>query len=277
MVGRESTGATDATERRVKDMANETGLVQSVDRAVTVLEILGRDGTVGVSELARRMDIHKSTVSRLLATLERRGIVEQQADGVQYSLGVGLVRLARSVTEDLDVVALARPVAEDLSRASGETVNLSLLEGGEVVNVDEVNLSDSVLSVTWLGRHTSLHNTANGKIFLAHLDEAEVGRILAGDLEATTEHTVTDPGELRRQMAEIRRSGHAWQYEELEPGLSAVAAPVRDSGGAVLATISVAGPTFRMSQERIPELTRLTVEAAESISRKLGRTEPRAG
>lgn len=258
-------------------MAHETGLVQSVDRAVTVLEILGRDGAVGVSELARRMDIHKSTVSRLLATLERRGIVEQQADGVQYGLGVGLVRLARTVTEDLDVVALARPVAEELSRATGETVNLSLLQDGEVVNVDEINLSDSVLSVTWLGRHTTLHNTANGKVFLAHLDEAEVDRVLGAELEASTEHTVTDPAELRRQLEEIRRSGHAWQYEELEAGLSAVAAPVRDAGGAILATISVAGPSFRMSTDRVPEITRLTVQAAERISRKLGRTEPRAG
>lgn len=258
-------------------MANETGLVQSVDRAVTVLEILGRDGSVGVSELARRMDIHKSTVSRLLATLERRGIVEQQADGVQYGLGVGLVRLARSVADDMDVVALARPVAEELSRATGETVNLSLLEGGEVVNVDEVNLSDSVLAVSWLGRHTSLHNAANGKIFLAYLGDIEVERILAGDLEATTEHTVTDPAELRRQLAGIRETGHAWQYEELEAGLSAVAAPVRGADGAVLATISVAGPSFRMTEDRVPELTRLTVEAADSVSRKLGRSEPRAG
>lgn len=258
-------------------MTNETGLVQSVDRAVTVLEILGRDGTVGVSELARRMDIHKSTVSRLLATLERRGIVEQQADGVQYGLGVGLVRLARSITEDLDVVTLARPVAEELSRQTGETVNVSVVEGGEVVNVDEVNLSDSVLAVTWLGRHTSLHNTANGKIFLAFLDDAEVDRVLAGELEPTTDQTVTDGDELRRQLAEIRDSGHAWQYEELEVGLAAVAAPIRDTDGAVLASISVAGPSFRMSQDRVPELTRLTVEAADSISRKLGRTEPRAG
>lgn len=258
-------------------MPSDAGLVQSVDRAVTVLEILGREGPVGVSELSRRLGIHKSTVSRLLATLERRGIVEQQADGSRYALGVALARLGRSARENLDVVTMARPVAEELSRTTGETVNISVLEAGEVVNVDEVNRSDSVLGVSWLGRHTTLHNTSNGKVFLAHLDEQEVERVLGQELVATTAHTLTDPDRLREQLARIRELGYAWQHEELEPGLCAVAAPIHDSLGAVLATISVAGPSFRMTQDRVPELGRLTVEAAAGVSRRLGFIETAAG
>lgn len=251
-------------------MTSPPGLVQSVDRALAVMEILGRDGPTGVSELARRLGIHKSTVSRLLATLERRGVVEQQADGQRYALGVALVRLARSVREDLDVVALARPGSEELSRVLGETVNISVLENAEVVNVEEVNRSDSVLGVSWLGRHTSLHNTSNGKVFLAYMDPAQADRVLARGLAATTGSTIIDPQVLREQLVQIRAHGYGWQFEELEPGLSAVAAPIRDSSGAVVATISVAGPAFRMSAERVPELGRLTAETAAGVSRKLG-------
>jgi DNA-binding IclR family transcriptional regulator len=131
--------------------------------------------------------------------------------------------------------------------------------------------------VSWLGRHTSLHNTSNGKVFLAHLDPEEIEEVLSQDLVATTEHTITDPDRLREQLATIRELGYAWQYEELEPGLCAVAAPIHDSLGGVLATVSVAGPSFRMTEERVPELGRLTVEAAASVSRRLGFVDSATG
>lgn len=251
-------------------MSRDTGLVQSVDRAITVLEILARSGASSVSDLARRLDVHKSSVSRLLATLERRGIVEQETGGGRYGLGAGIVRLARSARDQSDVVAVARPVAERLSRLTGETVNVSVIEGNEVVNIEEVNLSDSVLGVSWLGSHTQLHNTANGKVFLAHMSPARANGLLRAELTSATECTVTDPKLLRAQLDLIREQGHAWQREELEPGLTAVAAPVFDASGDTLAALSVAGPSFRLTPDREGELTKLTKNAAADVSRKLG-------
>ncbi|HIY66434.1 MAG TPA: IclR family transcriptional regulator [Candidatus Agrococcus pullicola] len=251
-------------------MSRDTGLVQSVDRAITVLEILARSGASSVSDLARRLDVHKSSVSRLLATLERRGIVEQESDGGRYGLGAGIVRLARSARDQSDVVAVARPVAERLSRMTGETVNVSVIEGNEVVNIEEVNLSDSVLGVSWLGSHTQLHNTANGKVFLAHMSPARANGMLRAELSSATERTVTDPKLLRAQLELIRQQGYAWQREELEPGLTAVAAPVFDASGDALAALSVAGPSFRLTPDREGELTELTKNAAADVSRKLG-------
>lgn len=255
-------------------MSRDTGLVQSVDRAITVLEILARSGASSVSDLARRLDVHKSSVSRLLATLERRGIVEQETGGGRYGLGAGIVRLARSARDQSDVVAVARPVArpvaERLSRLTGETVNVSVIEGNEVVNIEEVNLSDSVLGVSWLGSHTQLHNTANGKVFLAHMSPARANGLLRAELTSATDRTVTDPKLLRAQLELIREQGHAWQREELEPGLTAVAAPIFDASGDTLAALSVAGPSFRLTPDREGELTELTKNAAADVSRKLG-------
>lgn len=255
-------------------MTSDAGLVQSVDRALILMEILGRDGPTGVSDLARQLGIHKSTVFRLLATLQRRGLVEQHPVDQRYGLGMALIRLARSVREELDVVALARPASEELSRVTGETVNISVLEGGTVINLEEVNRSDSLLGVSWLGRHTSLHNTSNGKVFLAFMDHEQARQALAGPLTSTTEHTVVDPDVLTAQLEQVRETGYAWQYEELEPGLAAVAAPIRDAGGGVLATISIAGPAFRMTVQRMPELGHLAAQAAAGVSDRLGFPTP---
>lgn len=245
-------------------------IVQSVDRALAVMEILGREGWTGVTDIARELGIHKSTVFRLLATLERRGMVEQHLETQKYRLGFAVLRLAGAVRSALDVARSARPIAERLSEATGETVNLSVLEGDEVVNIDQVNLSTSVVSVNWLARRTSLHNTSNGKVFLAFMPESMREEFLSRRLEAVTPHTITDHATLREQLAAIRENGYAYALEELELGLNAVAAPVRGVDGSVMATLCVSAPSYRLGVDRISEFGRLTAEAAAEISSRLG-------
>lgn len=244
--------------------------VQSVDRALSILEILEREGWMGVTTLARELGIHKSTAFRLLATLEQRGIVEQHVETQKYRLGFALVRLASAVRAGLDLTRSARPVCEWLSEQTGETVNIAVLEGGEVVNIDQVNLSSSVVSVDWLGRRTGLHSTATGKVFLAHLPDRLREEVLAGNLGPVTSRTITDPDVLRGQLTAIREQGWSATDEELEIGLSAVAAPIHGADGAVLATVCVSGPRFRLTPQRLPEVGHLAGEAAQQISRRLG-------
>lgn len=252
-------------------------VVQSVDRALTILELLEREGWMGVTRLARELDIHKSTAFRLLATLEQRGLVEQHVETQKYRLGFALVRLAGAVRAGLDLTRSARPVCEWLSEQTGETVNIAVLEGGEVVNIDQVNLSSSVVSVDWLGRRTGVHATSTGKVFLAFLPERLRNEILRTSLTRLTPYTVTDPRELQRQLDVIRGRGFSYTEQELELGLNAVAAPIHGADGSVLATICVSGPVFRLTTERVDDVGALAVDAAQQISRRLGFPAPDDG
>lgn len=245
-------------------------VVQSVDRALAILEILEREGWVGVTTLSRELDIHKSTAFRLLATLERRGMVEQHVETQKYRLGFALVRLAGAVRAGLDLTRSARPVCEWLSEQTGETVNIAVLEGGEVVNIDQVNLSSSVVSVDWLGRRTDLHVTSTGKVFLAFMPERLRKEILRDGLARVTANTVVDERELQDQLAGIRQRGWSATEQELELGLNAVAAPIQGADGSVLATVCVSGPVFRLTSERLAEVGPLTADAGRQISRRLG-------
>jgi IclR family acetate operon transcriptional repressor len=154
-------------------------------------------------------------------------------------------------------------------------VNLAVLDGLEVVNIDQVAGDHVVLNVNWVGKRTPLHCTSNGKVLLAHLPEDRWDRVLAGPLDRPTSRTITDPDLLRAQLRRARARGYAYTVEELEVGLNAVAAPVRGPEGEVVAAVSVAGPAYRVTPERIPELARAVVEAGIEVSRRMGHTERR--
>jgi len=244
--------------------------VQSVDRAVSVMEFLSRQGLSGLTEIANELDIHKSTVYRLLATLENRGIVEQDTDTEKYRLGFGLAAMAGAVTADLDIVRHSRGICQSLSDETQETVTLEVLEGNEAVIIHQSIASSSVLGADWSGSHTPLHCTASGKVLMAHMPSQRVNRILRRPLESKTEHTIVDPGRLREQFEEIRESGYGYTVEELEVGLNAVGAPIHASSGNVVGAVSLSGPAFRLPLESIPELGKRTSGAGADISRRFG-------
>jgi DNA-binding IclR family transcriptional regulator len=245
--------------------------IGSVEKAVSLLKLLG-DGLdeAGVSELARRLNVHKSTTSRLLATLERGGLVERDPRTDKYHLGFELVRLAGRVPRHTDLTELVRPALEALSRATGETINLALPDHDHVINIYQISSRHLVKETNWVGRRTPYHCVANGKALLAWRSEDDIQRLLSARLERFTPNTLTTRHALLDELAEVRQRGYAVALEELEIGLNAIAAPVRDEQGKVIAAVSVSGPAYRVTPKRVRDLGEQTVRAAEQISRRLG-------
>ena len=247
------------------------GGVQSVDRALWVLEILAREGEMGVTEVAAEIGVHKSTVSRLLGSLEERELVEQVHERGKYRLGFGILRLANAVSGRLDVSTQGREICEELASDVGETVNIAVLRSHYAVNVDQARGPSAIGTQNWVGALTPLHATSSGKVLLAHLS-AEVRRELLGDmtLESFTESTITSVAELDRVLECVRSDGFAVSIEELERGLNAVAAPIRDHHGAVIGALSISGPVYRLTEGRTRELVPAAMAAAAAVSARMG-------
>jgi DNA-binding IclR family transcriptional regulator len=244
--------------------------VQSVDRAITVLEILARTGESGVTEIAAELGVHKSTAFRLVAALDRRGLVEQNADRGKYRLGVGILRLAGATTARLDVVQEARPICQQLATDTGETVNIAVLSDGAALYLDQVAGSSALQPHNWVGQRIPLHATSNGKILLAWLTDAEVSSQVGRSLRRYTPTTISGIKDLRAELTSVRERGYAVAVDELEIGLAAVAAPIRGVHGDVLASLSVSGPTFRLDERAIGAATDAVRAAAFDVSRRLG-------
>ncbi len=239
------------------------------EAADKVLQILGAftptTRQLSVTQIAVLLQAHKSTASRLAATLAERGFLERVPETRGFRLGPEIGRLGLLAWGGKDLVSLSRDAMERLAVDTGETVNLAFLEGAEVYNVAQVDGPHIVGCGYWTGRRTKLHGTSNGKVFIAF-----AGGPIEEPLEALTPRTITDPAALRAQIEEVRRNGWAFTMGELEEGLHADAVPVFDSMGRCRAALSVAGPSYRMPAERLPEIARLEKEAAREIEARLG-------
>ncbi|MFJ8084729.1 IclR family transcriptional regulator [Streptomyces sp. NPDC096205] len=244
--------------------------VQSVDRAVSVLEILARHGEAGVTEIADELDVHKSTAFRLLGVLENRGLVAQAKDRGKYYLGAAVLRLAGAAAVRLDISQEGVPVCRELADELGETVNIAVLDDDAAVNIMQARGTASVTAQNWLGRRTPLHATSSGKVLLAHMPPTLREGLLARPLPRFTERTITGASMLRGELEAVIEQGYGVTIEELELGLAAVAAPVRAHDGKVIAAISVSGPVYRLNADRLPELAKRTVAAGSELSRRMG-------
>lgn len=245
--------------------------VRSVDRAAALLLALGESsGEAGVTELARRLGLHKSTASRLLATLQRRGLVEQDEESGKYRLGLVVIRLAERAERTLDLKGIAWPDLERLARATRETVSLGIVEGDAYLTVAQVDGPNMVAQADWTGRPTPLHCTASGKVLLAALAERDVMRIARPGLPARTERTITTIETLMDELAKVRRRGFATAFSEWIAGTNAVAVPVLDARGRVVASIGIWGPSYRVTPARVAELVTAARAAAASITTRLG-------
>ncbi|UZX03192.1 IclR family transcriptional regulator [Arthrobacter sp. CDRTa11] len=257
-----------------KGANGQAGGVQSVDRALQILDILSRDGHAGVSDIAEEMGVHKSTVFRLLESLVGPEMVQQNTGRGKYQLGFGILRLAASIPARLSLVREARPILEDLAQQSKETVNLAVLRSGYAVNVDQALGPSSLATHDWVGGLTPLHATSSGKVFLAALPADERRRILDEvGLSARTPRTITDRDVLEKQLLDVARNGYAETSEELEIGLNAIAVPVFNHVGAVIGSVSISGPAFRFDTAKLPGLITSLREAGLQISAKMGYTQ----
>ena len=218
--------------------------VQSVDRAFAILRALA-SGPAGVTDLADRVGLPKSTVSRMLSTLEANGAVEQTAGGGPYRLGPLIDEIAKTLGPTRTLVDLARPVLDELTKAVGEAAGIAVLDGRDVLCVMEVKPESEIQVRNWTGTLAPLHTVPAGLLFLSTFSAAELDRYLAGDLVASTKITLTDPKAIRRRLGEIARSGSVWVYGEFSADLNSVAAPVLGRDGTMVAALHVHGPSFR--------------------------------
>ena len=246
---------------------SQSSLIKSVEKAIAILNAFTIERPeLSVTELSQQLALHKSTVSRLLSTLEGGGLVEQNPETGKYHLGAALLGLGALVRAHADMREIARPHLRQLAQEAQETVNLAVLDGDEVINIKQIlPQKRQVKNIGWVGGRTPPHCVSTGKVLLAYRPQEDVGRIIAQGLPCRTDKTITDPGRLREELANIRQRGYATGLEELEEGLNAVAAPVRDHTGEVLAAVSVSGPSYRVSLEKISELADLTSTCLASI------------
>ncbi len=243
-----------------------TRRIGAAERAFAVLDAVAEGGELGTNEIARRTGMTPSTVSRQLGTLAGSGLVERVAATGRYRLGIRLVHLANALLARLDVREVARPHLVALAEATGETATLSVPSEADAVTIDFVPGAHQVQPVSRLGRPSIAHATSAGKVMLAFS-----GRELPdGPLRAYTAHTITDPRVLARQIADVRERGWADAIEEREPGLSAIAAPIRSSRGELEAIVALQGPSSRFDTAAIEAARPLLLERAETISRELG-------
>ncbi|MFM9125323.1 MAG: IclR family transcriptional regulator [Actinomycetota bacterium] len=240
--------------------------VAAVERALAVLEILADAPDLGVNEIARRLDVSASSASRLLGTLAGHGLVERVPETGRYRLGVRLLQLGTHVLQRLDVRDVARPVLERIEAETGETATLSLPAAGEGVTVDHVPSRRSVRSAALVGRPSVAHATAVGKVVLAFGTgrEAEI----RPELEAFTRRTITDPARLAEVVAETRTRGWGEADGEREEDLAAIAVPVFNHAGGLVAIIGAQGPADRFDADA----RRAAVPVLEEAARELGRT-----
>jgi len=252
------------------ELERDVAVIRSVDRAVAILDLLALEGWRTGAEVARELGVHRSTALRLLATLDRHGLVERDPRTAKYRLGRRVAQLASSVRGEVDLRQVARPVCEDLARELGETVTLDVIDGGEIVPIEQASGSTSVMSVSWLGTRSPVHCTASGKVILAFAPPALRASVLGRPLERRTQHTLTDAAELEAQLHEVREAGFARTYEELEVGLNAVAAQVRNAAGEVVAALDVSGPAHRITPSGRAAIVSRTRESADELSHRLG-------
>lgn len=239
-----------------------------------VLQVLARTGEAGVSAIAAEIGVHKSTASRLLGSLEEHEMVTQAYDRGKYRLSLGILRLAAAVPERLEVTEQGHAVCERLAAKVGETVNVAVLRSHAAVHLDQARGPAAVGTHNWIGQSTPLHATASGKILLAHLNSHDRREALEQVvLERFTEHTITSVRRLEEELDAAQRLGYAVVAEEYEEGLNSIAAPIRDYAGMPSAALSVSGPVYRFSEERMRDVVSDVIAAAAEISERMGYRE----
>jgi IclR family transcriptional regulator, acetate operon repressor len=246
---------------------------QAIERAAQLLVlVLEQDRPTTLGELARLTELPKSTTSRLVAALERNALVQRDSARGAIRPGPAVLRFAQRGVDDADLVALSQTVLHALAGASGETINLAVPGTTGVNHLAQVDSRHMIGAASWVGRAAPFHAGANGKVFLA-FGTAELPRM---PLKRFTAHTITDGAQLEGAFDTIRAVGYATAIDEIEVGLSAVAAPVHGASGVCVAALSISGPSFRLGASRLDQMGALLIEQAAVLSTRLGYPTPGA-
>jgi DNA-binding IclR family transcriptional regulator len=254
----------------------EANLIQSVLKALDILEAFTQEQhTLGVTELSKRFGYSKGTVHNLLTTLKSRGYIEVDPGTSRYSLGLKILELSQAVRANIEIRDRATPFLRQLAQLSGETVYLTVLYDDHSVYIDTIKPAGRPVNHSDIGLRVPLHCTSVGKAKLAFLSEEEIDRIIERvGLPRFTSNTITDPAQLKAELALTRQRGYAIDNEEHEVAIRCVGAPIWSERGTVIASCSISGPAGRMTDERIAELAPEVMKQADAISRRLGYSGP---
>lgn len=245
--------------------------VRSVERALDILLCFSLERpSLSLTQIAEQVGMHKSTIHRLLTTLEAKRFVNRDKVTGLYQLGFRFIELASIMLQDIDINRWAQPYLHHLVDLSGETVDLAVMDGEHVVYLQVVDSPQRVKIAAAVGEQLPMYCTATGKAFLAYLPEYQVKQILSRGLARHTENTLTTPDDLYQDFREIRRRGFAISEEEYERDINAVAAPILDDNGSPIAVIAIVGPSFRLSHERMLSLGQSILETTSSIAQEIG-------
>lgn len=254
------------------------GTIQSVDRALDILETLAehQEG-MGITELSQKLGLHSSTCHHLVHTLLKRNYLDQSPLTKRYTLGVKLLQLKNIKIEQTDLYSQSLPFLDALNLKTGEAVHLALFQGGELLTIAKLESRYPVkVDNGYVGKSNAAHCTATGKAIIADLSEKELDDLFSEkELKAFTPKTNTSLGELKKELARVRRQGYALDDEEYQPGICCVGAPILDFSSKVVAALSVSIPTMRANPSRMNELIGFVKEAAWQISSRLGYQGPR--
>lgn len=248
-------------------------IIQAVSHALDLLEQFHDEvDELGVTELSKRLKLHKNNVFRLLATLESRGYIEQNRATENYRLGLKSLELGQTFIKQMGLLRQAKPLLEKLVKECRETSYVAIYKEGYIVYLDVVETDLTVRVVSRVGSRLPSYCTAAGKIHLAFMSDEEVEHLLPNrELKGYTPNTITDRDALKKELHRIAEQGYSIDNEELDPGVRCVAGPIRDYTRRIVGAVSVSGPSMRFSDERIQsELIPLVTQAAEDLSARLG-------
>jgi IclR family KDG regulon transcriptional repressor len=246
--------------------------VQVLDRTLRLLDLLAEsDSDLGPTELGEKLALHRSTTHRLLKVLERHQLIRKSPVEGKYSLGIKLYELGSRVVSQFDLASRSQPFLRRLVDIAGETAHVCVLNDAEMVSVANVEGPWTVRTPSTVGRRTPLYCTSVGKVLLAYLPKAEQGRLIDQvSFVRRTRRTITTRAALETELQLIGRRGFGMDNEEIEDGLRCIGAPVFNHRGEIAAAISVAGPVFRMTRQRLPEIVRAVKGAGRDLSHDLG-------
>lgn len=246
-------------------------IIQAVSHALDVLEQFYGDGELGVTELSKRLKLHKNNIFRILATLESREYIEQNRSTENYRLGTKCLQLGQTYIQHMGLLQQARPIMVEVVKACRESAYVAVMRKGKVVPLDMVESDQPVRIVSHVGENLPLHCTAAGKIHLAFEPAEEVQRYLPDELERYTPNTITDRKALLEQLKEVASRGYAVDNGEYLTDVRTVAVPIKDYTRTVVGSLAVSGPTYRIPSQRIEqEIVPLGTKAGRELSSRLG-------
>jgi DNA-binding IclR family transcriptional regulator len=248
-------------------------LIQAVSHALDLMEQFHGDvDELGVTELSKRLKLHKNNVFRLLATLESRGYIEQNKVTENYRLGLKTLELGQTFIRQMGLLRQSKPVLESLVKECNETTYVAILKEQCIIYLDAVETDMTVRVVPRVGSRLPAYCTAAGKVQIAYMSDEELENYLpTKEFKRYTPNTITDRDELRQQLKIIAEQGYAVDNEELDIGVRCVGAPIRDYTRRIIGAVSISGPSMRFTDERMEkELIPLVIKAAREISAKLG-------